>query len=268
MQEILNVYKPQGVTPVQVIAQLRKQKPEYSGVKIGFAGRLDPLAHGVLVLTVGETNKDREQYLNLNKTYQFSVLFGVETDTYDYLGILKDFDGSGSKLRSFTRNEDLLKEQLQEFMKRYIGKISQAYPPFSSKTLNGMPLFKLAKRGKIKEEDLPIREVEVFEFRLLSTEQRSAEVIYKEIMQNLKKIKGYFRQGRIIKQWEIFFSEIQNKKLMLAHFEIECSSGTYVRSLAQKLGRELGCGAIAFEIFRVDVGAFNIRDSLRLLTAG
>lgn len=253
---ILAVYKPQGITPAQLIEKLRSQRPELKEIKIGFAGRLDPLAHGVMLLTVGEENKNRQQYLNLNKTYRFSVLFGIETDTYDYLGIVK-------QLKTFKIPINL-KQEIQTFIKSNTGKLTQPYPPFSSKTLNGIPLFKLAKRKKLKPGDLPLREVEIFKFKLISVNKAETGVLRKQAMQNLRKIKGYFRQKRIIKQWDDFFKSNPNQKFVLADFEIECSSGTYVRGLAHKLGLELKCGAIAFEILRTKVGEYSIEDCIRI----
>ena len=54
MKRLLNIQKPQGLTPVQTIALVRKKFPELADDTIGFAGRLDPLAHGVLLLMIGE----------------------------------------------------------------------------------------------------------------------------------------------------------------------------------------------------------------------
>src|SRR5687767_12670821 len=92
MNQVLNIYKPIGLTPLQLIKLLKKSKEGYKNIKMSFAGRLDPLAHGVMLLLLGEENKNRDKYLSLDKTYEFKVLFGVETDTFDFLGILKDLD--------------------------------------------------------------------------------------------------------------------------------------------------------------------------------
>lgn len=258
MDEIICLYKPQGMTPLQLIEKFREDNPEYKNVKIGFAGRLDPLAHGIMLLTVGEGNKNREKYLNLNKTYQFKILFGVETDSYDYLGILKS-------LRISEMPQDY-KVKISDFIKRHTGKYLQPYPPFSSKTINGTPLFKLAKRKGFKIHDLrfkngetwPSKEVEVFSFKQNSEYETSSQEISEIILKNLKKIKGFFRQKRIIDQWRSFFEMNKDQRFKIIEFEIDCSSGTYVRSLVHKLGKELGCGAIAFEINRTKVGDFRL----------
>ena len=65
MGSVLSIYKPIGVTPNQIIEKLREAQPEYQDIKIGFAGRLDPLAHGLLLLMTGDETKDRDKYLGL-----------------------------------------------------------------------------------------------------------------------------------------------------------------------------------------------------------
>lgn len=255
MNEVLVLYKPQGVTPLQLIEKFREDNPEYKDEKIGFAGRLDPLAHGVMLLTIGEANKHREPLLSLNKTYKFSVLLGVETDTYDYLGIIKS--------PTILEVPEDYKVKVEDFIRRHSGKYTQPYPPFSSKTINGTPLFKLAKRGRIKNYESrikggtwPVKEVEIFRFELYKDQTVKTSEITEIILRNLKKIKGFFRQNRIIRQWMKFFEENPNRMFKLLSFEIDCSSGTYVRSLAHELGQELGTGAIAFEINRTRVGDY------------
>lgn len=254
MKKILNIYKPQGITPFQLIQQLKKDS-DYQDQKIGFAGRLDPLAHGVMVLLVGEENKNRDQYLGLGKEYEFVVLFGVETDSFDYLGLLKN------GYRVVPHN---LTEQLQNFIKRYTGEVILEYPPFSSKTINGIPLFKLAKRNRLGGVELPKRLVKIEAFDLLEVETISAEDIEKEILAYLKKIKGFFRQQKIIAGWIEFFKHNQHPEFHMARFRISCSTGTYVRRLASLMGEELGCGAIAFEILRTKVGEYTLVDSIKL----
>src|SRR5438045_1977436 len=112
---VIVVYKPQGVTPYQLIEKLKKQNSDYEGIKIGFAGRLDPLAHGVMVLLVGEENKNRAKYLGLEKEYEFSVLFGVETDTYDYLGLLVS--------EEYSAPPSDLENKIKDFIKSHTGKL-------------------------------------------------------------------------------------------------------------------------------------------------
>ena len=78
------LYKPKGFTPLELVKKYKKDN-NIKG-KVCFAGRLDPMAHGKMILLVKEECKLMNSYCNLNKTYEFIVLFGVKTDTYDLLG--------------------------------------------------------------------------------------------------------------------------------------------------------------------------------------
>src|SRR6266516_7262353 len=90
MDDLIIVNKPVGMTPLQAINEIKKHMPIVKNEKITYAGRLDPLAHGVLLLLIGEAVKKREEYLALPKTYEFEALLGIETDTYDILGYVQE----------------------------------------------------------------------------------------------------------------------------------------------------------------------------------
>lgn len=80
--------KPIGKTPFEVIQEIKKSHPELKNTKIGYAGRLDPMAEGLLLLLIGEENKKKHAYENLNKTYECEIFFGFATDTYDLMGMI------------------------------------------------------------------------------------------------------------------------------------------------------------------------------------
>jgi tRNA pseudouridine55 synthase len=256
MKSLVNIYKPIGITPLQLIEGFKEKFSEYENEKIGYAGRLDPMAHGVTLLLVGEENKNRDKYLNLPKTYKFSVLFGVETDSYDFLGILKK--------GVYSRVPENYKEKIKEFIKKNTGKRIQAYPPYSTKTVQGKPLFKWAREDRLSEIEIPEREIEIYCFKLLSEGEVPLEELEENFIKRVKLLEGDFRQEEIIKMWKTFFEINRNQKFIMAKFEIDCSSGTYVRSLAHRLGQELGCGAIAYFIFRTKVGEYTLDKSLNL----
>jgi len=92
--------KPPGMTPLAALEQLRRARPTQfpEGLKMSYAGRLDPLAHGLLVCLVGSHRQhDFRAPLSLqkevelqSKVYEFQVLFGVATDTYDIMGLVQE----------------------------------------------------------------------------------------------------------------------------------------------------------------------------------
>lgn len=256
MEKLLNIYKPIGVTPYQLIQQFRKELPEYQNVKIGFAGRLDPLAQGVLLLMIGDETKKRDKYLTLPKEYEFQILFGIETDTYDALGLLQN--------NKPKQAPDDLEKQIRDFIKFKLGKNIQRYPPYSSKAVDGKPLYWWARNDKLSVIKIPEREIEIYNFELLGLEEIPADKIKGKIIRNIKSVNGDFRQAETLKKWNTLFNINGLNSFTVAKFRISCSSGTYVRSLAHELGKEIDSGAIALEILRTMVGEYALENSVQL----
>lgn len=255
MQQLLNVYKPIFFTPLQIIDTLRGKFPEYKDVKIGYAGRLDPLAHGVLLLMIGEETKQREKYLNLPKTYEFEALFGIETDSYDVLGLPKTVAGVSEASRA----------KIGKYITSKLGTHTQAYPPYSSKAVGGKPLHWWAKQNRLSEIKIPEHEIHIDSFELLSTGEISAKELQKKVTESVTNVQGYFRQKEILETWNAYFYPERSRRVFqTAKFKLSCSSGTYIRGLVHELGEQLGSGAITTEILRTKVGEYSLEKSLRL----
>lgn len=303
MQQIVNVYKPQGATPLEVIQQFKQQFPRYKDEKISYAGRLDPLAHGILLLLLGEQGSkennekrallrsadwrknrgvtvERDSLLNLPKEYEFEAVFGMETDTYDVLGLLqkikvtdkgKKTKHSPTKIQSnmelfHSALNDDLEKNIQSFIKSKLGKHIQQYPPFSSKPVQGKPLFRWAKENKLAKIEMPEREIEIFDFQLMGIYAINKDALQREVMQQIESVHGDFRQKEIQEKWEEFFAKNTNPIFRTARFTISCSSGTYIRSLVHELGKKLEIGAITLEILRTKVGEYELDSAITLTT--
>ena len=170
LPKVLNLYKGAGETPLERLEKFRAENSNYMGVKLSYVGRLDPLAEGVMLVVVGEENKSRDKYLELDKEYEVEVLFGVETDTGDILGIINDHVSVSVQIP----NEKIINAELKYF----IGKHLQKYPKYSSKTVKGKPLWQWAREGKLEYITVPEREVEIsnIEFSpLIETVMKSFE---------------------------------------------------------------------------------------------
>jgi len=250
---ILNIYKPIGLTPLQVINKYKKRNPKFKEKKLGYAGRLDPLAHGVLLIMVAPSTKKGKQYQNLSKKYVFSVLLGIETDTYDTLGIITN-----------TKNKQVSKKDINKVLNKFIGKQIQPYPIYSSMSFKGKPLFWWARKGLANKVQIPEKEIEIFSLNLIKVRDVSIKSLQKKILSNIKKVKGDFRQEKIIKSWNGFCKTTKTNKLKVLEIEIKCSSGTYVRSIANNIGKKLQTHAIALDILRTQAGNYKIKDSIRL----
>lgn len=255
MNKILNIYKPVGATPLAMIHTLRQRYPEYAREKIGYAGRLDPLAHGVLLLMVGDATKERDAYLDLPKEYEFEALLGVETDTYDVLGVVK----------RNRRDVEIVKKNVNLFVKQHVGTMQQVYPPYSSKPVNGKPLFWWARNNRLSDIQIPTREITITKFICLSYNTITSSELHKRVHTIISPVEGDFRQKEILHGWDDFIICSPAQRFHTVTFRLSCSSGTYVRGLVHELGEALGTGAIALDIKRMRVGDYFINDSLYLL---
>lgn len=138
---IYNINKPIGWTSFDVVKKIRnitKLK------KVGHGGTLDPFADGVLIIGVGKGTKLLTDIVNEKKSYNAALLLGEETDSLDN-------EGEIVKRKSVPKlNEDLVIKILNSFLGRYI----QKPPMFSAKKVNGVRLYKLArKKIEIERDD-------------------------------------------------------------------------------------------------------------------
>lgn len=214
-----------------------------------YAGRLDPMARGVLLVLVGEEVKEKEKYLNLDKEYEFEVLFGFATDTYDILG--KVLNDSKLKITNYKLTERIKKELIN-----FTGEFKQKYPMYSSKTVKGKPLFSYARN--FKKVEVPSREVKVKSLKFLKIRKINNKKLLANIQKRIKKVKGDFRQAEILKIWHKKLSKKNNFYLnfYIGSFKIKCSSGTYVRGIAYSLGKEIKIPSLAYSIKRTRVGKY------------
>ncbi|HYF12836.1 MAG TPA: hypothetical protein VD928_00860 [Candidatus Paceibacterota bacterium] len=251
--EVVNLYKQMGETPRERLERLRIQKPYYAHEVLSYAGRLDPMAEGVLLCLVGSANKRREVYLDMSKEYVVDILFGFSTDTYDILGRVMDI-GDPSEL-----TPTIVRKSLNEFR----GNLPQDYPPFSSKTVEGKPLFEWARGGTLSAIVLPTRSVIVYDIELINMYRLDEATLYSYIEDNVERVQGDFRQDEILRLWRRRLRAEGERFFPCATIKISCSSGTYARSIAHGLGTELGVPALALHILRTKVGEYEVDKSLR-----
>ena len=257
MPKILNLYKEIGETPLECLERFRVGNPEYAGIKLSYLGRLDPMAEGVMIVAVGEENKKREEYLGMDKVYEVDVLFGANTDTGDILGlVLGDLQtGAGQQ-------QEIRKDELEDVLKTFIGKRTQKYPPYSSKTVDGKPLFAWAREGKLAEIEMPEKEVEIYTIEIVEIGEMSKDAFWKLIQKRIALVKGDFRQEEILEKWKLFLKGRENAFQTLK-LRISAGSGTYMRILAKEIGDKLGMPAMAIGIKRLSVGEWKIEESIR-----
>lgn len=244
MKEVFPMYKKRGETPLEALERFRAENIEYADVPLTYAGRLDPAAHGVLLVLAGEVCKEKEEYLKLPKEYRADILLGITTDTYDLLGVVDEV----RTLEAFDP------EILLDIPEKFEGMRVWEYPPFSSKTVDGIPLWKLAREGKLSEIEIPEREMTFNSITCEEVRVVESMGVQKRVGELLTQISGDFRQQEIVESW----SGIPARAFSVITLDIECESGTYIRSLAHKIGEEYGMGALLFDLERTWVGEWTI----------
>ena len=139
-------------------------------------------------------------------------------------------------------------------LKHFKGNIKQKYPIYSSKTVNGKPLFSYARSGE--DVEVPERDVFIKKIVFKNIKKINSKSLFSNIEKRVKKVKGDFRQKEILKIWKSKLNKPQ--QFYIADFKINCASGTYVRGIANSLGEKIGIPALAFSIKRTRLGKFTI----------
>ena len=152
MDGILVIDKPPGITSAQAVARIKRMTGEK---KVGHTGTLDPFATGVLVCCLGRATRLARFFLHGDKSYEAVMVLGVETDTQDLSG----------QVVSRSVVPEISEDAIREVFSRFTGEIAQAPPVFSALKHQGVPLYKLARRGTPVQK--PARKVTIGELKLL-----------------------------------------------------------------------------------------------------
>jgi len=136
----LVVDKPAGMSSHQVVAMLRRTLGEK---KIGHTGTLDPFATGVLPIALGEGTKAITFLDESVKEYRATMRLGISTDTQDLEGEILEQRGWSHVTR----------EAVESLVQAFSGNLLQVPPMFSALKRDGVPLYKLARKGETVERE-------------------------------------------------------------------------------------------------------------------
>lgn len=242
---IINIYKPPGPTSHDIVDKIRKITGER---RVGHAGTLDPFAEGVLVIGVGRksTKKLGEITKGTRKEYVATIELGKTSDTGDITGEIRNSKSdrarhrlwrsqrrAGTLNKSKIINSKLKTQFLKKVLKSFEGEIEQTPPIYSAIKIKGEPAYKKARRGE--KVDMPLRTVQIYEIEPL----KSADL---------------YRSRRI-------YTDLKTGILVI---RVVCSSGTYIRTLAEDIGKKLGTGAYVKKLIRTRVGKYKIENAVSL----
>ena len=144
------VDKPAGPTSHDVVDAIRRK---FGIKKVGHCGTLDPNATGLLIIVLGRGTKLSERLMGDDKVYEGTIKFGEATDSYDADG---ELTGSLPVM-------PMTLDELNEEAAKFIGDQMQTPPMVSAIKKNGVPLYKLARKGVEVEREA--RLIHVYNFR-------------------------------------------------------------------------------------------------------
>lgn len=219
LPSLILVDKPKGMSSFSVIRQLRQR----TGIrKFGYAGTLDPLATGLLLIGVGKGTKQLAGLVGLDKEYIANVCVGEQRSTGDM---------EGEVINERPYGGEITETHAAQVVKSMIGEHHLPVSAYSAIKQDGVPMYKRARRAAKKGEslpndELPVRRMMVYEAELLS------------------------------------YSVKADRLYLTVQYTV--SSGTYVRSLAEELGRRLGYPATLSDLRRTKIGSYSVADASRL----
>ena len=248
--------KPQWVSSHDVVYWARKY---YKTKKVGHAGTLDPFATGLLILLIGKSTKLSETFLNSNKTYKATILFGVSTTTGDIEG----------KINSYVNKyQSIKKDDVLNALNTLSPSYEQFVPVYSSVKVNGDKLRNLAReheKYEITVEDNKKYVHFIKENIVKKTIPLPSKIIHilKFSVSEIKKIKIYqdneitteiSYKDDIIKMKNL--NEINELDAM--EIEVTCSKGSYIRQLAMDIGDFIKKPSMLIELRRTRSGDYNL----------
>lgn len=211
MDGFINLYKPKAFTSHDALNIVRRN---FRGTKIGHGGTLDPDATGVLPVCIGKATKLQDIVMGGDKAYEADVIFGLDSVSLD----------CGGEVTVTDHHFVLDTEKLKEVLRSFIGKQDQLPPMVSAIKRNGVPLYKLARRGETV--DIDVRSIEIYRLEL---------------------------------------SEIHSdEEFPRIRIAVECSKGTYIRSLGRDIGLAMGTTAVIDNLKRTKSGMFSLENSVTL----
>jgi tRNA pseudouridine55 synthase len=226
MDGALIIDKPAGMTSHDVVARVRTTIGER---RVGHTGTLDPFATGVLVMLVGRATRLAQFLSGAEKEYEAVIRLGFATDTGDITGVRvgrdkSEFTTETQSATSFRR------EEIEAALVTLRGEIEQTPPMYSARKIAGQKLYDLARRGEVV--DRKAVRVTISQFEVISSD------------------------GSVLKPNDDGTSDVAVR--------VVCSAGTYVRSLAESFGEQLGVGAHLSELRRTRAGQFKIANAIAL----
>lgn len=254
MRKYVVLEKKIGQTPLEALTAWKEKHPACASIPASYAGRLDPMASGKLLILLGDECKKQDRYTGLDKEYEIEVLLDLGSDTGDVLGLPSYIGMQASTAK------------LPAALSAAQGTHTVPYPAFSSKTVNGKPLFLHMLEGTLDTIEIPVHDETIYRLELLEQKELSRDELSTRIVDSLahaprsdepsKTLGADFRQDEIRAAWRTVFDAMPDRSFTSVRLRITCASGTYMRTLAARIGKELGTTGLVLSIHRTTIGRF------------
>ena len=192
--------------------------------RVGHAGTLDPFATGVLVVCVNRATRLVQFLTGDDKEYVATMRLGFATDTGDLTGTPKT---------PVTVASDITSDKVQGAFSHFLGHIKQIPPMYSAKKVGGVKLYEMARRGEVIERAPIVVEIKKLEL-----------------------CKPTAHSGGARADTQTAPDEFS--------FRVVCSSGTYIRAIAEDIGAFLGVGAHLTRLRRTRSGNCSLDEAVTL----
>lgn len=243
---IININKAANMTSHDVVAIIRKKL----GIKkVGHTGTLDPMATGVLPVAIGNATRFIEYFDKDAKTYVAGVKLGIMTDTLDIWGEVNPDSRSSNKI---VLDAELISKTIQKFK----GIITQEPPMYSAIKVDGKKLYEYARNDQ--KVEIPKRQIEIFDIEYIDKEN---EKYLNELTGIRTELNGTCDDTTSM---IAVTKNIEPDDESDFYIRVECSRGTYVRSLIRDIGHELGTDAVMSYLVRTKSGGFSISDACNI----
>jgi tRNA pseudouridine55 synthase len=243
--QVLLIDKPLTWTSFDVV---RKIRGLVRVKKVGHAGTLDPLATGLLILCTGKFTKRINEYMAQEKEYTGTFTLGATTPTFDLESEPENIKDASSV--SFG--------DLTAAARQFTGEIWQVPPIHSAIKKEGTRVYELARAGKEVKLDprrITIREFEIIPAASVPADPDPTASVAAQANQPVSAIPPTYG------------ADPAHSQLPIVHFRVVCTTGTYIRSLANDLGAALGCGAYLSSLCRTRIGGFTIDKAMNIAQA-
>lgn len=232
--QIILVDKPAGISSFGIVAKIRRELKEEFGhrIKVGHTGTLDPFATGLLILLSGKMTKKSNEFLKLDKIYEAELKLGFVSSTGDPEGEIRqcptsDTGRSRPSLRGSRPHPRSLPPEGPQW-----DTVKSTLQSFIGKNTQTPPRFSAIKINGERAYKLARKGADF-------------EIPSREV--------------------EIYSIEILDYSYPTLKIRCHVSSGTYIRTLAEDIGKKLGTGAYLTALRRIMIGNYRIEDAKKVM---